>query len=147
MSAVFKTSRESFLYSVNSRLFSTFEPNSYLWLFDTKAPSVKTKPCGWSAKKREVLPAYTHQHIRRRSRQATRMCPDFEQRFGFLCVLWHLMWSRCESEAGSTGWRRASGGVSQHRNTRSEWDGETDGGREDGMSNGYRWLKHFQALD
>lgn len=130
---------------MNSHLLPTCKPNSYLWLFDTTASSIKTKPCGWSVKKRIFISLHTWIH------QKTLLwsyedVSESEQRFCFLSVLWVLMWSRCESEAGPTGWRWANGGVSQHRNTRSEWGGETDGGSEGRLSNGYRW-QHFQAVD
>ncbi len=112
--------------------------------FDAKAPGNKTKPCGWSATRRE-LQAYTQKHQKTLTSSLEDVC-EREPGFCDLSDLWYLMWSRCESEDCSTP-RRASWGDSQHRNTRTEWGGRTDGGGDDEMRNRLTWLKHFQAPD
>lgn len=128
----FKTSPESFLHSVNSCLPSTVNPNLICGFCDAKPPRHKTKACGWSVKKEE-LPACTwkHQKTLLLSYEDVTKCEPGSALYPFYGV-----W--CEAGVKARLEQRwASWGVSQHRNTRSDLDGETDGQMEEKRT---RWV-------
>lgn len=105
------------LSNLNKRLLSKFKPNAYLGLFDTKARSIKTKPCGWAEMKRELLPACTR---------------ALQKPQGWAVVLLSVpfMVSNVMQVWGG----RAKWGVSLLGNA----------GRETGTHGG-KWVKHFQG--